>query len=83
LQKVGQKYLDKDKKWKKCQYNMFEYDEDGWADASRFLPLDFDLCNVKVKDKPKTYSGWHTANYWDGLNIKKDDVILYWKKVLE
>lgn len=60
-------------------YNDVRFDEDGWADAKEFMPADFELCLLKIKDK-KTKSGWASALKWDGLNIEDKDQVLYWKK---
>lgn len=59
-------------------YSDVTFDEDGWADAKLFMPGDFDLCHLKIKDK-KTKPGWASGNKWDGLNVTLDDEILYWK----
>jgi len=59
-------------------YTNVEYDRDGWADAKRFLPADYDLCHLKIQGK-KTISGWSTGNKWDGLNLKPQDEVLFWK----
>jgi len=57
-------------------------DEDGWVDAKQYLPADYDLCFLKLKDK-KSRFGWSSGFSWDGLNITKEDEILYWKKEKE
>lgn len=59
-------------------YMDVKFDEDGWADTKEFIPADFDLCYLKIKDK-KTKSGWANGLKWDGLNVDPDDEVLYWK----
>lgn len=61
-------------------YKYVDYDSNGFADASKFLPFPFDMCLLKMKDK--ILSGWYTGKNWDGLNVKPTDNILSWKRVL-
>lgn len=60
-------------------YDDVKCDIDGWADSKEFMPGDFDLCELKIKDK-KSKPGWATGQKFDGLNIQSDDEVLYWKK---
>lgn len=78
MMKVGRDYIEVVRR-KKFDYRDVEFDADGWADAKKYLPADYDLMFLKVKDK-KSVSGWHVGKKWDGLRLKKDDEILYWKK---
>jgi hypothetical protein len=48
------------------------------VDAKRFLPFEYDLCLLKIKGKFDK-KGWHTGLVWDGLILKNDDQVLYWK----
>lgn len=64
---------------KENTYSKVHFDDGGWADAKRFLPGDFDLCLLKVKDR-KSLVGWISGTSWDGLNMKPDYEVLYWKK---
>lgn len=61
----------------KYNYRDVKYDIDGWADAKKFLPANFDLCLLKTKSK--TIHGWYSGLSWDGMNIQESDEILYWK----
>lgn len=61
-------------------YNDVHFDKDGWADATKFLPADFDLCHLKTTRTKEPVSGWHTGAVWDGRRLKETDTILYWKK---
>lgn len=67
---------------KTLNYADIPVDEDGWADAKEFMPADYDLCLLKIKDK-KTQSGWASGLNWDGLKVKDEDEVLYWKKQRE
>lgn len=62
-------------------YRDVETDIDEWVDASRFLPKDYDLVLMKVKGK-KTFCGWYNINHWDGLKLKPEDIVSYWKRTL-
>ena len=63
---------------KENTYSKVEFDKDGWADASKFIPRDFDLCELKLKDR-KARPGWALGPNWDGLNMKPEFEVLYWK----
>lgn len=63
-------------------YSDAHHDEDGWVDAKKFMPIDFDLCFLKIKDK-KSCMGWSSGTVWDGLKLAKDDEVLYWKRSKE
>lgn len=47
-----------------------------------YLPDDYDIMYLKIKNKPSSH-GWISGNNWDGLKIKPDDEVLYWKKKQE
>ena len=78
--KVGAKYAAPDGKNKYYRYPDVKRDEDGWADATKFLPADYDLCRLKIKDR-KSISGWHKVNQWDGVFLKDGYEVLYWKRI--
>jgi hypothetical protein len=80
--KVGRDKIDDGMKIRNVTYKDVRYDEDGWADAKRFIPADYDLVYLKIEGEPTT-SGWSTGNNWDGLQIKEEHNILYWKKKQE
>jgi hypothetical protein len=63
-------------------YKDIEYDIDGWADCKRFLPEDFDLVLMRLK-REKTINGWISGLAWNGLRLKPDDEVLFWKRRLE
>lgn len=58
-------------------YKSIKFDADKWADASEYLPMEFDLCYLKTNER--TFSGWHTGFCWDGLKIKPRENVLFWK----
>ncbi len=57
-------------------------DKDGYADASKYLPVEYDLMFLKIDGK-SVRSGWWNGNRWDGLNVNPDDNVLYWKRNME
>jgi hypothetical protein len=61
-------------------YHQVTKDEDGWVDASLFLPADYDLLYLKIKGKKGTIRGWISGHEWDGLKYKSGDVVELWKK---
>ena len=63
---------------KSFTYKMCVTDCDGWVDASRFLPLDYDLVYARLEDK--TIAAWHAGRKWDGLHLKPGSNVKYWKK---
>ena len=71
------KYNPRTKKNEKCTYQDVTYDADKWADAKKYLPIDFDLCYLKTATI--TVPGWHCTNTWDGNRVTPDMDILYWK----
>lgn len=77
--KVGRdKIFDNNKgKERKLNYKDIPYDPEGWVDADKYLPADFDLMLLKT-DK-NTLKGWSTGIKWDGLRIAEQK-ILYWKR---
>lgn len=66
---------------KTLTYPMVTYDADGWADASLFHPIDYDLLYLKLKGKKGVIRGWCSGNHWDGLKMQDGDKVVYWKKV--
>ena len=65
--KVGRFYKSIKKEY---MYSLVKFDDDKWADASKFLPADYDLVWCQIENKDKALSGWHTGTCWDGLHIK-------------
>lgn len=78
MQKVGNKISEFPTKH--FSYNDIKYDEDGWADARLFHPLDYDLLYLKIEGKNEHVRGWCSGNVWDGLKYKTGDKVLFWKR---
>jgi len=69
LKKVGESLLS---------YDDVIYDIDGWADAKKYAPEQFDL--VLIQTDNKTVNGWHTGEEWYSLRLRDYDDVLYWKR---
>lgn len=63
---------------RKLNYNDVYYGFDGWADASKFRPLEFELVSLQT-DKGKILSGWSTGNHYDSLHFRPEYNIVAWK----
>ncbi len=59
-------------------YKHIEYDNEGWADADKFHPIDFDLLYLKLEGVIGTIRGWCCGHVWDGLKYNGEKV-LKWK----
>lgn len=61
------------------RYLITEFDQNGWADATKFRPIPFDLVTVETHSGKKL-CGWWTLVRWDGLYLKSSDSVLKWKR---
>lgn len=59
-------------------YTDVDFDKNGWADATKYLPDEFDLCYLRTDSGMKI--GWFCGNGWDGKTVEKWDVITKWKR---
>lgn len=90
IQKVGKSKIKlknvfrngKEIKERVFAYRDVFFDPDGWADASRFLPEEYDLVLLKY-DTERTTCGWLSGTTWEGLRHNPDQQVLYWKRKLE
>lgn len=76
IKKVGRIYDNPDRAF---SYINVNFDEEKWADSSKFLPGDYDLCYCKIKNQKKILPGWHTGISWDGSKIKREHEVIFWK----
>lgn len=60
-------------------YSDIKFKDDGWADVTEYLPLNFDLCDVKL-DCGRIFSAWVFENKWEGLKLKPQHKVLFWRK---
>lgn len=61
------------------EYFRCECLENGWIDSSKYLPKDFDLLDLQTENG-KIKMGWRSGNIWDGMKIKENEKILFWRK---
>ena len=69
----------KGKQTLRYMYRDVAFDSFGWADVKDFLPMDYDLIQVKT-DKGKIYSAGHTGQEWDGKNITPESNVIAWRR---
>ena len=63
----------------KYTYRDIVYDDKGWADATQYLPLDYDLIIAK-DESGRVYSGWYNGFSWDGKYLTENHKITRWKR---
>lgn len=80
MKKVGKSLVEET--GKVLSYRTVKMDIDGWVNAKEYLPDDYDIMYLKIKDRQSTH-GWISGNKWDGLRIRPDDEVLYWKRKQE
>ena len=60
-------------------YNSTVFNEDGWADAKKYRPIPFDLVTIQT-ETGKNFIGWWNTLCWQGLRLRKQDHIKFWKR---
>lgn len=80
--KAGAKKYPGVKKSPKYSYRDIYFDPGKWADASRFLPEDYDLVLMRLTNG-KTITGWSVGLKWEGLRLQPEDNVKYWKRKLD
>lgn len=74
----GQHGIKTPKRWR---YKNVVYDSERFADATKYLPKDYDICDLKVQQEAgKIFSGWHTGTGWDGRKLLKDYTVTHWRR---
>ncbi len=69
-------------KQRKAGYKDVFFNYEGWANPNKYLPMEFDLVFVKLRDNPNTYA-WINGKNWEGLRLKDDDIVIGWKRKIE
>jgi len=70
---------------KNCfSYKEITFDDNGWADSNKFIPLAYDLVTMRVErgGEKIIYNGWWTGTQWEARKNKNHDKVLEWKKCL-
>lgn len=78
MMKVGKDMIQGKTNLRKTDYRDVKYNENGWADARKFLPADYDLM-LLVLENGQRVNGWSAGENWEGLKIKPHDKVLLWK----
>ena len=60
-------------------YLMVEVDENGFADASKYAPVEYDLLYL-ITDKGFRKNGWWCGNSYYSHRLKNDETVISWKK---
>lgn len=61
------------------KYEWLHKDFDGWVDNQKFKPMKFDICLIRTSTN-RTYPAWWTGDRWDGLRVKRNVEVIYWKR---
>lgn len=62
-------------------YDDVEYDQNGFADCTKYRPIEFDICVIKINNG-KTFIGW-----WDGFQYYSGKLrnmtykVTHWRKL--
>lgn len=62
---------------KTLTYSRVPKDKEGWADASKYVPLKGELMILKMQDRDVI--GWWAGAYWFGHRVKEKDRVSKWK----
>lgn len=60
-------------------YNDLPNGKDEWVDADHYLPADYDMVYMDIKNK-KVICGWSAGNGWESLRLRPGDKVLRWKR---
>jgi hypothetical protein len=60
-------------------YLMVEVDEEGFADSSKYSPLEYDLLYL-ITDQGKRKNGWWCGNSYYSHRLHPDENVIAWKK---
>lgn len=71
IEKIGSKH--------RFSYSQVKYDDFGWAEAEVYLPLDYDLVEVKNEEN-KVNSAWVIGIEWDGYRLKNNTKVTHWRR---
>jgi hypothetical protein len=70
------------KKIATCKYSDVPIDKlTGFVNDLTYLPINYDMMIVKLKDKRRKISAWWDGKNWIGLRLKPEDEIIAWKRV--
>lgn len=79
MMKIGKDLIPGRNKRSPLSYKDVLHNPEEWIDANQYLPADYDLVDIKVKNRG-IISGWSVGREWDGLRLSETDEVLFWKK---
>jgi len=80
--KAGAKKFPGMKNCPKYGYRDIHFDGDKWADAKKYIPEDYDLVLMRV-NTGEVIPGWACGYKFEGLRLKPEHVVKYWKRKLD
>lgn len=64
-----------------CKYSDVPVSPTGWVTNPNYLPISFDMMELRVKQRDKTVPGWWDDKRWQGLHFKKEYTVTAWKRM--
>ena len=64
----------------RVSYRNIPCDKDRWVDPATFLPINYDLVDVRTYEDKKRVAWW-AEKKWEGLRMRKGDKVKKWKFV--
>lgn len=77
--KVGKDFVQGTEK--KVAYKDVYKNVNEWVNASKYIPIDYDLVMVRLSNGDLTY-GWAQGSTWQGVLITPETRVIAWKKKL-
>jgi len=63
-----------------CKYSDVPKDPCEWVYNLSYMPIPYDLMQVRIKDSRYIKSAWWTGKLWKGLRLKPPEIIIAWKR---
>ena len=67
----------------RCKYSDVPTDPFGWVSDLRYLPINFDMMQLRVYEKQRIFPGWWDGKRWAGLRFKDGFTVKQWKRDLD
>jgi len=64
----------------KLTYAKVPNDGNGWVEAHKYLPANYDLVLMKIGDTYKP--GWYQGNSWEGYKYEPGEEVTHWKRTV-
>lgn len=66
-----------------CKYSDVPTDAMGWVTDLNYLPIAFDMMQLRIHNKDKIIPGWWDERRWTGLRFKRGYKVTQWKRMPE